>query len=152
VRLQEPVDRGFRDDLLTGRHVHAASIYYVGKESNFLEEVESGFLHDLDDVQQKYLDPNQDPWTLYAARVLRDMPRAELAHRADISARYVQFLRWCKRRPSRSVRAKLTRVAGDFAREQLGPYAPTDDIAACAAYLESRRVGHQWLAKKDISG
>ena len=34
-------------------------------------------------------------------------------------------------------RAKLTRFAGDFARDQLGLDAPTDDIAACAAYMES---------------
>ena len=46
--------------LITRLHVNAASIYYVGKESNFLGEVESEFLHDLDDVQQNYLDPNQD--------------------------------------------------------------------------------------------
>ena len=51
--------------VLTRRPVHAGSIYYVGKESNFLEEVESGLLHDLGKVQEKYLDPHLDPWTLY---------------------------------------------------------------------------------------
>jgi hypothetical protein len=123
--------------LLTRRHVHAASIYYIGKESNFLEEVESGLLHDLEEVQQKYLDPREDAWTLYVVPVLQHMQRkAEIAQSVGVSERYIQFLRNPgKRRPSRMVRGKLARIAADFARQQLGPDAPVDDIAACAAYL-----------------
>jgi hypothetical protein len=62
-------DRSARG-LLTRRHVFAASIYHVGKESNFVEEVEAGLLHDLEEVQEKYLDPREDPWTHYVVSVL----------------------------------------------------------------------------------
>ena len=43
--------------------------------------------------------------------------------------------------PSRAVQAKLTRLAADYARDQLGANAPTADIAACSAYL--RRLPEQ---------
>jgi len=39
-------------DLLHRRPVQAESIYYVGKESNYLEDVEYGMLHDSDEVQE----------------------------------------------------------------------------------------------------
>jgi hypothetical protein len=125
--------------LLARRHVHASSIYYVGKESNYLEEVEFGLLHDPDAVQQKYLDPREDAWTLYVVPILRLMSRAELARVAGVSERYVQFLRnGSQRRPSEKIRAKLTGAAADWTRKQLGASAPSDDLAACAAYLSTK--------------
>jgi hypothetical protein len=125
--------------LLTRRHVHAASIYYVGKESNFLEEIESEFLHDPEEVQQKYLDPREEDWARYVVPILKLMPRAELARMANVTARFIQLLRnGSKRRPSRTVRAKLTRAAADYAREKLGANAPIDDIAACAKLSKSQ--------------
>jgi hypothetical protein len=134
-----PCSRSTRG-LLARRHVHAATIYYVGKESNFLEEVESGLLHDQKEVQQKYLDPREDAWTRYVVPILNLMPRAELARVAGVSERFIQFLRnGGKRRPSRKIRAKLTRSAGEFARSQLSEGASQDDLAACAALVHLRR-------------
>jgi DNA polymerase type B, organellar and viral len=125
--------------LLTRRHVYVASIYYVGKESNFLEEVEYGLLHDPDEVQQKYLDPREDAWARYVVPVLKLMPRAELARLANVTERFVQFLRnGGKRKPSRALRAKLTHAAADYARRQFGPNAPADKLAACAGYLSAK--------------
>jgi hypothetical protein len=122
--------------------VHVASIYYVGKDSNFLEEVEYGLLHDPDEVQQKYLDPREDTWSLYIVPVLKDMRRkAEIAQLVGVRERSIQFLRnRGMRRPSRTVRAKLTQAAGCYAREQLGPNAPADDLAACAAFIRHRNM------------
>jgi hypothetical protein len=38
---------------------------YVGKESNKLDEVESGLEHDPDEIYTEYRDPRRDPlWTL----------------------------------------------------------------------------------------
>jgi hypothetical protein len=109
---------------------------------NFLEDVEYGLSHDPDEVQQKYLDPREDTWTLYVVPVLKHMRRrAELARSAGVSERFIQFLRnGGKRSPSRSVQAKLTRAAANFAREQLGPDVPNDDIAVCMAYVRRRVV------------
>jgi hypothetical protein len=126
--------------LLTRRHVFAASIYYVGKDSNFLEEVESGLMHDLKAVQQKYLDPREDAWVRFVAPVLKLMPRGELARLANVTERFVQFLRNDgKRKPSRTVRDKLTRAAAEWARKQLEANALLDDVAACAALSMQRQ-------------
>ena len=47
--------------LLERRHIKVESLYYVGKESNYLEDVEFGLMHDPDEAQPKYLDPSEDP-------------------------------------------------------------------------------------------
>lgn len=132
-----PCSRSSRG-LLFRRHVHVGLLYFVGKESNYLEDVEYGLLHDSDEVQQKYLDPLEDPWILYFVPILKLIPRADLARVAGVSERFIQFLRNGRRRPSRTVHAKLTRAAADFAREQLEPNAPSDDIAVCALYIRCK--------------
>jgi hypothetical protein len=87
----QPCTRSTRGLLARG-HVYGASIYYVGKESNFLEDVESGFLHDPEEVQQKYLDPREDGWARYVVPVLKLIPRAELhAERVSASALFSFF-------------------------------------------------------------
>jgi hypothetical protein len=104
--------------LLTRRHVHAASIYYVGKESNFLEDVESGLLHDWEEVQQKYFDPHEDVWTNEVVPILKRMPRAELARQAGVSERYIQSLRNGKRRPSKATQVRICSIVTTLAHEQ----------------------------------
>jgi hypothetical protein len=135
----KPCGRSTRGPL-TRRHAHARSIYYVGKESNFLEEVESGLLHDLDEVQEKYFDPNEDVWTEVIVPILRCMPKSEIARLTGVSERYVQHVRnRGKRRPSGAVRAKLNRAAAKYARERLGHDFVAEDISVCMTYL---RCGH----------
>ena len=102
-----------RRGLLRRRHVYAAyaaSIYNVGKESNFLEEVESGLLHDLDEVQEIYFDPRDDLWTKEILPILKRIPRAELARRAGVSERYIQLLRNGKRRPGNASAMRLIKL------------------------------------------
>lgn len=110
--------------LLKRRHITVESLYYVGKESNFLEDVEFGLMHDSDEVQQRYLDPDDDPWFLYVVPILKMMPRAELARNVGISERFVQYLRNAngsrRRHPSEDLRTKLTKVVRRFAREHIG--------------------------------
>src|ERR1700751_2713271 len=96
----------------------------------------------MDEVQQKYFDPREDGWARYVAQVLKLITRAELARQTGVSERFIQMLRnGSKRRPSPTVQANLTRAAADYVREKLGANPPTDDIAACAAYL--RRLSEQ---------
>jgi len=89
---------------------YAASIYNVGKESNFLEEVESGLLHDLDEVQEIYFDPRDDLWTKEILPILKRIPRAVLARRAGVSERYIQLLRNGKRRPGNASAMRLIKL------------------------------------------
>jgi hypothetical protein len=43
--------------LLSRRPVRVRSLHYIGKESNELEEVESGLVHDIDEVLNEYCPP-----------------------------------------------------------------------------------------------
>ncbi len=48
--------------LLQRRHARIAQIKYIGKESNSLEEVESGLIHSEQNVYTEYPDPRRDEW------------------------------------------------------------------------------------------
>lgn len=48
---------------LQRRHVCIASITYIGKESNRLEEVEAGLIHLAESVYTVYADPSRDEWS-----------------------------------------------------------------------------------------
>jgi hypothetical protein len=63
---------------------------------------------------------------------------AGLAKIARIDKRQVRRLRNGHQTPSRRTRALLTRAASDYARTYLGPDAPPDDVAACAAFVRSQ--------------
>ena len=49
------------------------SITNIGKESNHLEEVESGLVHAADQVDTVYPDPHRDPWRA-VVRALQKLP------------------------------------------------------------------------------
>lgn len=49
--------------LLQRRHIEIDHITYIGKESNRLEDVESGMIQDEDEVYTEYIDPSRDEWT-----------------------------------------------------------------------------------------
>lgn len=48
--------------LLQRRHIRVAALKYIGKESNRLEDVESGLIHAADSVYTQYPDPRHDEW------------------------------------------------------------------------------------------
>jgi hypothetical protein len=48
--------------LLQRRHVRIERVKYIGKESNHLEEVESGLVHAAESVYTEYPDPRHDEW------------------------------------------------------------------------------------------
>lgn len=68
--------------------------------------------------------------------VLTLIPRSQLAQMTRITERHVKRLRNGHQQPLPKTRARLTRAAADYARVHLGPDAPADDIAACAALLD----------------
>ncbi|PYX63819.1 MAG: hypothetical protein DMG78_31240, partial [Acidobacteria bacterium] len=57
--------------LLQRRHVRIEQIKYVGKESNSLEEVETGLIHSAENVYTEYPDPRRDEWTTKIVPALR---------------------------------------------------------------------------------
>ncbi len=59
--------------------VTATHITYIGKESNKLEDVEAGVVHDPDEVLTEYADSRHDPFRTLALPVLQHRPDHEIA-------------------------------------------------------------------------
>jgi hypothetical protein len=78
--------------LLQRRHIRINQIKYIGKESNSLEEVESGLEHSQENVYTEYPDPRRDEWETKVVPALRkarisDLRRSGLSRRTIINAR-----------------------------------------------------------------
>jgi hypothetical protein len=63
---------------LQRRMIHVGRIVYVGKESNRLEEVDAGVLHDEAEFLNVYKDPRRDPWITELMPKLQEIPTAKL--------------------------------------------------------------------------
>jgi hypothetical protein len=57
----EPADKQ-TIGLLQRRHVSVGQIMYIGRESNQLEEVDAGTVHDAAGVYTEYVDPRREIW------------------------------------------------------------------------------------------
>jgi hypothetical protein len=111
---------------------------YMGKESNRLEEVEQGTVHDWEEVRSEYHDPNADPWRTLVVPILRTMNRKDLARRAGVTERHIARLRSLREMPSLKLRERLVQYAADHSRGHLGEDAPREDLAVCAVYLRQK--------------
>jgi hypothetical protein len=128
--------------LLQRRPVTRSRLIYVGKESNRLEEVEAGLIHDLDEVYTEYVDPDQDSWKVLVVPVLKEMPLRVIQEQTGMSRSQIKALRNGHARPHKANRDLLLHIAGDFARSELQtatePVGPSD-LKACAAFLRHVR-------------
>ena len=64
--------------LLQRRHVRIDHITPIGKESNSLEEVEAGLVHDEQNVYTVYDDPRRNLWQAKVLPVVKQVPLATL--------------------------------------------------------------------------
>ena len=60
--------------LLQRRHIRVSQIIYIGKESNKLEEIESGLIHSAQSVYTEYPDPRREEWETKILPALRKLP------------------------------------------------------------------------------
>jgi hypothetical protein len=126
---------------LRRRLVTALYLTHVGKESNRLEEVEAGLVHDLDEVYTEYLNLAHDPSQTLVVPVLKQMPAQHIQQQAGMSLSQTKALRNGHARPRDTHREALIRVASGFARTQLadaGQPVLQRDLEACAALLAPR--------------
>ena len=79
---------------------------YVGKESNKVQEVESGLAHDPDEVYTEYTDQHRDPWHLIVP-LLQGCNLSELATKSGITARQLRNLASRKDRPRKATRQRI---------------------------------------------
>jgi hypothetical protein len=105
--------------LLQRRPVTVLSITHVGKESNRLEEVQAGLVHDPEEVYTEYTDPEHDPWKTLVVPVLKQMPRSLLMEQTGLDRSTITRLRNSDRRPHPEHRETLIKVAATFAKEHL---------------------------------
>jgi hypothetical protein len=86
--------------LLQRRHVRIDGINYIGKESNSLEEVETGMIHSAENVYTVYPDRRRDEWEtkMRPAMNIRGM-LSRLEEETGLSRRMLIDARTGKRRP-----------------------------------------------------
>jgi len=110
--------------------VRLGSLHYIGKESNRLEDVEKGAVHDLNEVLTEYVDPERDDFDLYIRPVMAEISKSVLAEATGMHPRKVAAIRNGHARPRRAHREALTACAGTFTKQWLraaGAVAPLDD-------------------------
>jgi hypothetical protein len=98
--------------LLYRRHVSIDGIKYIGKESNSLEDVESGLVHDQRNVYTEYPDQRRDEWQTKIMPALRDARLTDLVRhcKGHISRRALIDLRAGRSRPHRRNQERLAAI------------------------------------------
>jgi hypothetical protein len=96
--------------LLRRRHVRIEQIKYIGKESNSLEEVESGLIHSEQSVYTEYPDPRRDEWQTKIVPALREISLTKLQAQSGLSRRTLIDARTGRRRPHRSNQELLSTI------------------------------------------
>jgi hypothetical protein len=96
--------------LLQRRHIRISYMVPIGKESNSLEEVESGLLHSEPNVYTVYPDPQRDEWTVKILAALKKVPLETLAKMSGMSRRALIEIRAGRTRPHRKNRETLVSI------------------------------------------
>jgi hypothetical protein len=87
--------------LLQRQHIRINSIKYIGKESNSLEEVESGLIHSAGNVYTEYEDRRRDEWETKIRPALKNIPLSVLIKETGLSRRMLIKARTGRARPHR---------------------------------------------------
>jgi len=105
--------------LLQRRHVRIDQIKYIGKESNALEDVESGLVHSETIAYVEYKDKERDEWNTKILPALKRIPLKLLVKkcRRRISRRALIEIRAGRRRPHRKTQALLEKAVQEMFRD-----------------------------------
>ena len=96
--------------LLQRRHIRVEQIKYIGKESNRLEEVESGVIHSAQNVYTEYPDPRRDEWETKIRPALKKVPLPVLEKESGLSRMMLINARAGRTRPYRKNQALLASI------------------------------------------
>ena len=94
--------------LLQRRHVRIEQIKYIGKESNLLEDVESGMIHSAQSVYTEYPDPRE--WETKILPALKKVPLPHLVKMSGMSRRALMDLCAGRSRPHRKNQERLASI------------------------------------------
>jgi hypothetical protein len=106
--------------LLRRRHIRVEQIKYIGKESNSLEEVESGLIHSAQSVYTEYPDPRRDDWQTKILPALRKMCLKELAKKSRMSRSALKEIRAGRSRPHPKNQKLLAAIVEEHLRAEKG--------------------------------
>jgi hypothetical protein len=103
---------------LQRRHVRLGLVTNIGKESNSLEEVQAGLVHDEESVYTTYEDPSRGYWQTVIMPAVRRAPLAMLvkACAGELSRRALIDIRAGRSTPHRRNQALLAAVARRLGR------------------------------------
>ena len=102
--------------LLQRRHVKFVHFKFIGKESNSLENVESGLEHSEKDVYTEYIDPKRDEWVRRIMPALKKIQLKSLVDNCEgkLSRRAIIELRAGRSRPHRRAQQLLMAILQKF--------------------------------------
>lgn len=93
--------------LLQRRHVRIEKIKCIGKESNSLEEVESGLVHSEQSAYTEYVDQRRDEWQMTILPALKQASLTRLVELSGLSRSTLIEIRAGRSRPHRKNRELL---------------------------------------------
>ncbi len=96
--------------LLQRRHIGIEQIKCIGKESNSLEDVESGLIHSEQNVYTEYPDPRRDEWETKIRPALKKVPLPRLIKMSGKSRRMLIDARTGRSRPYRKNQELLASI------------------------------------------
>jgi hypothetical protein len=107
--------------LLRRRHIRVGQIKYIGKESNSLEEVESGLAHAEESVYTEYPDPRRDEWITTILPVLKKVPLHIVVNMSGMSRSQLKEIRAGRSRPHPKNHELLVRIAEELIEKKARP-------------------------------
>ena len=109
--------------LLQRRHIRVEQIKYIGKESNSLEEVETGLIHSEQNVYTEYPDPRRDEWQTKTRPALKEIPLQSLVKecKSKLSRRALIDLRAGRSKPHRKNQEMLAAIVKSWLRKCTTP-------------------------------
>ena len=96
--------------LLQRRHVQIDEIKYIGKESNLIEDMESGLVHSEQDIYTEYIDPKRDDWETKTRPALKKIPLSKLVKLSGMSRSALKELRSGRSRPHKTNWKRLAEI------------------------------------------
>jgi hypothetical protein len=103
---------------LQRRHVQIDLIKYIGKESNSLEDVESGLVHSAQNVYTEYPDARRDEWQTKIVPALQNITIKKLQGETGLSRRMLIDARLGHRRPHQKNQKLLADVVRALAKSR----------------------------------
>jgi hypothetical protein len=96
--------------LLYRRHVEMERVVYIGKESNRLEEVDSGMIQDENEVYTEYPDLRRDEWETRIRPTLNKVPWSWIRANSSFPGRSLTEWRAGRRRPDLQTQTLLKKT------------------------------------------